>query len=478
MNRSPVAAVALLFGLGAPLVQDPAKPVPAKSDTAPVATLGASNVDKLGKMVRSYYGYLDQESLAKAKKDLDKLVDESGKIAKAQKLADPLLALEDWREIVKRGLTVEKPTVSFSSLRAELKLVALPEDQTPVKTGLDAKDLQGVFDNKLKAFVSVPSDFAKVAYPVVVGLHPLQDEVHALKDMKKSKDVIEEVDRWSKATYSKEFLAKAIVICPVMDLVVRSSDQVSYARPHWESDEGAAWVFRALSRIIFPNVNYDPRRVFLDGSGSGSAAALLFCAQFPGLQTGAIARGPVPEKIDFENCLGTPILLVGPDAKAFGDTWKGKDGFLVETKDSLDDATLLQWMTDHPKVFAPKRITLKTNRLEFASSYWFKVTDQDRSKEGMGFVVDAVVDRDKNTITVVTNEKVKAFEIYLNDDLLDLSKEVRVVHRRSGAADAPEIEKFKGVLKRAVEDALEWAFKGSYGNTGEVYTACIQVELE
>ena len=83
-------------------------------------SLGAANVDKLSKLVRAYFADLDTDQRKKAKKDLEKLIDETNKAAKAQKIADPLLAVDDWREILRLGLTLEKPPVTVS-WRGELK---------------------------------------------------------------------------------------------------------------------------------------------------------------------------------------------------------------------------------------------------------------------------------------------------------------------------------------------------------------------
>ncbi len=492
MSVSSVALLAGVLILGLAARQEGGEAAPAKGSAAPEVSLGAANVEKLAKMVRSYYGFRDADqspgSIQKAKKDLDKLIDETAKVAKAAKVVEPMLALNDWREIVRRGLVVEKATVNVS-WRGDLRLLTLTEEQTPFASRGDPKELQAVFDHRLKVFVSVPVDFSKVAYPVLLGLHPMDDEVRALKDMKKSKPIVDEVEKWAKTTYSKEILAKAIVVVPVMDVAMRSADGVSYTRPRWDTDEGAEWAFRALSEIVFKNLNYDARRIFLDGQNTGAMAALLYCAQYPGLQTGAIVRGRPPERINFENCIGTPILFVGKESQSLYDEWKGKEGFVLDlpveqgddgmkVKEALDDATLLAWMAAHPKQFAPRRILLRTDRREFASSYWFCVTEEDRAQEKLSLVADASIDRDKNQISVVVNEKVKAFDLYLNDEMLDLSKEIRVVYRRTGgASEAPEKER-KEVVKRSVEDALDWAYRRPYCNTGDVYVGSVSVVLD
>src|SRR5688572_5188868 len=161
------------------------------------ASLGTGNVDKLSKMVRKYHGYLADEERKNAQKELEKLLTDATKIAKDGKFGDPLLALDDWREIVKRGLMVEKPVIPAG--RADLKLESVA---SPFDLSEDAKELGPAFDNKLKAFVSLPNDFAKVAYPIVLGLHPIDPEVKAAKDLAKTKALQDKVKAWATATYS------------------------------------------------------------------------------------------------------------------------------------------------------------------------------------------------------------------------------------------------------------------------------------
>lgn len=485
MIRASILAATLLASLVVPSTAARACPQDQKS---PSPLFGQSNLDKLGKLVRNYYGFVEKDELGRANKELQKLIEEAATIGKAAKLADPLLALDDWREIVRRGLTVEKPSANITG-KGELKLVDIP---SPIDQSSDKKELDGIFDNRLKAYVSVPNDFAKVAYPIILGLHPTTDEVRAAKDLTKAKAIDERVKAWATATYSKELLKKAIVICPVMDVALRGSDNVSWSRPRWDSDNGALWAFKALAEIVFKNANHDPSRIFVDGSGEAAAAALLFCARFPGVQTGAIVRGAPPQQIDFANCRGTPVLFVGAETKAFHDQWAGQEGFVVEHHESIDDATLGAWLTAHPKEYAPAKVAIETNEFAYAASFWVRVTDQDSTKETLRFRLDAAIDREKNEITVVTSEKVRGFELFLNDRLVDLSKPVKVMHRyevKLDEATASETEKaaakekekeslrFSGPLKRILEDTLNWAYYRPFSNTGEVYVANLRIDL-
>lgn len=437
------------------------------------ASMGPANVDKLSKMVRNYYGLVEEEKLNKAQKELEKLLADAGKIAKDGKFGDPLLALDDWREIVKRGLMVEKTVIPAG--RGELKL---SETASPFNLKEDAKELGAAFDNKLKAFVSLPNDYAKIAYPVVLGLHPIEPETKAAKDLAKSKTIQDKVKEWATATYSKELLAKAIVVCPVMDLPLRGADNVSFSRPGWDTTQGTQWAFNSLTEFIFKNVNYDASRIFVDGFGTSGAAALLYCARNSGMQTGAIVRGAPPQQIDFGNCGGTPLLFVGAECKEFFEANKALEGYVLEHRDALDDAGFVAWITDHPKVWAPRKIAIDTAARDFAASHWLRITYEDPAKEKLGIKVDAAIDAEKNQITVVTNEKVKGFEIYLNDAVVDLSRPIKVIHRYAGAEDAAkETVRFEGTVKRVLEDALRLSHDLPYNNLGEVYVAVVSVDL-
>ena len=104
------------------------------------------------------------------------------------------------------------------------------------------------------------------------------------------------------------------------------------------------------------------------------------------------------------------------------------------------------------------------------------MTDDDPSREKEPIFVEAVADRAKNEITVVTNKKVKAFELFLNDEVLDLSREVRILHRRVDDQAEPK-ELFKGVLKRGIEDTLDTSYYRPFCNTGEIYVASRPLEI-
>ena len=502
---------------GAPKEKSAAAPgqaTPKEKPAAPPSSLGAANVDRISKLVRLYYAELDvpHPDPKKVKKALEKVIEETGKAAKAQKLSDSLVAVDDWREILRLGFKLEKPVVSDSEIgRVKLQRVTL---ESPINPGALVKELGAVFDSKLKVYASVPADFAKVAYPVLLALHPTESEVKkGLSSMKKSKEIEDAAVAWANATYSKELLAKAIVVVPILDCVKRNDDGISFSRPAWDSRDGIDCAMKALQEVVLKALNYDCRRIFIDGTGSGAAAAVDWCARHPGLQSGAIVRGAPPADPDFlqrfENAAGTPILFVGGDkvedkvipyAKSILDKYSTIDWFskkekvkakdpatgeekeeeklvpLLVQKDALDDATLISWLNENPKVFTPKRIRLRASEAADAQSYWLVVKEYDPNLESDPIFIEAVADREKNEITVVTNKKVKAFEVYFNDDVLDLSREVRILHRRADDQAEPK-EVFKGLLKRGILDTLDNYYYRPYTNTSEFYVASKSIEI-
>lgn len=463
--------------------RDPGQGAGGDKAAASKVSLGASASNTFTKLARDYY--LVRDDPPKAKKALAKLVAEVDKTAKSLKIADPLVALEEWRDILQAALVPDKPAVVITS--HELKEVAIP---CPLDSKADVKEMKPAFDGTMKALVSVPADANKVEYPVIIGLHPAEMETKSLANLRKSAEIRDAAKQWATATYSKDLLAKAIVVVPILDFIKRSEDAVSFTRPGWNSDEGKGYIVSALNEFVrFALGNYDSRRIYLDGAGSGAAAAADFCTLFPSLLTGAIVRGPTPadDKFEerFENAVGVPMLFVGgekkdekivPFAKATLDKFGTAEGFKLTQKDVLDDATFLAWLNDHPKNYAPRKVRFHTGDLAYADCWWIRAFDVDPNLEKEPIVVDAAIDRDKNEITVVTSKKVKSFEVFLNDDVVDLSREVRILHRKMEDAGEPK-ECFHGVVKRVLETALDSLVKGYSVNTGEVYVASRLIEI-
>jgi len=471
MKTTHVYVICLLFNSG-PLA-------PAQDPSAPETTnlLPESVAKGYAKSVRTYFECLDREEFTKANKSLQEFTKDLQKAAKSMKVDSLLSRVTDWRKILLDGGIPEKPELKLANFaRGEFRMIDLGE--SPILINATEKELQGVFDKKYKAIVSLPQDYTKESYPVLLVLHEILEETNKpLKEMEKSKDMLERVDQWARQEYGPEFLASCIVLVPVMDCVIVGSSGLTASRPKWESVEGKTWCLKALSAVVLTAANHDPSRIFIDGHGLGSIAAMQLCALYPSLQTGAIVRGPAPDKIRFENCAGLPILFVGAQIKDFVDAWKHRPGFdKLRQMDSLDLVTLRQWLTDNSKNYCPDKIEIHTDNLAFGSAFWASITDIDVANDKIPLAnLIAEADRTSNTITVTTNAKVRGFTIYLNDRILDLSKEVKIINKHDG--DTEGTVRFQGMRERSLADMLDFGYRGVHGNTGEIFVTCVSIEI-
>jgi len=440
---------------------------------------------------RDYYEAQAADKLRDAEKILGKVESEVARASSSLRLEDPLGCLslvDDMRRIATLSFVTAKPD---SRLRGfdTFKLIDTPLSAklnlgSRRASDLKPKDLQNAFDLKRKVWISIPKAPAG-SPPVIVALHPTADETQkSLREMKKSTDLVKEVEAWAKATYPPEVLSQAIVVAPVLDVVTLAADGVTASRPAWDSFLGKYFAYTSLSDLVLANLDHDDARVFLDGHGNSAAAAMFYCAQHPGLQAGAIVRGSTPQKVVFANCRGAPLLFVGAEAKDFYTTWVSQEGFDLTHVDTLDAAELMQWIGAHHKEFSPLRVELTTTRFESRGAYWVQISDISLTLERAPDArIVGEIDREKNQITVTTNERVKGFHLYLNDALVDLGRKVRVIHRREATpreeGAKPEVSEtvaYEDLVPRSLRRMLELNYSRVHGNGGEYYVAQISIQ--
>ena len=433
---------------------------------------------ELVKLVQDHYAAKDSDMPGKALQYGEKIQDKLASIAKKEKLDDPnaLLAhVEDWREILLEAFVSATTTVKITATGSfGLRPVEL---DSPVGTGVDnSKELGKAFDEKLKAFVSVPRDYKRTRYPVILALHPAEDESgKKIEDMTTSSQLVKDVKDWLAETYPKEILEEAIVVAPVLDLVL-VNEGLSATRPQWDSIEGTRWAIIALTNIVRFNLNHDPQRTFLDGHGSGARAVMQFCAQYPSMATGAIVRGPTSQKINFVNCRGKPFLMVGEETRSFCDEWSRQEGYRLTHVDSVDPGAYVQWVTETRRDYCPQKVELHTDSRAYGAAYWLRIQDFDVTQDGIrNAEIIGEVNRQDNEITIETNPKVKEVILYLNDNLVDLDRELKVIHKTAGAAEGRIC--FQGTKERSLAEVLEIAYYQNHGNFGEAYVTQVRIEL-
>jgi len=125
------------------------------------------------------------------------------------------------------------------------------------------------------------------------------------------------------------------------------------------------------------------------------------------------------------------------DARGFGNLQTTViDGDMVTVIDAkgaaphLDSAgDILEWMGERERVMAPKKVVLEPNHDRFKKAYWVNIhvaesllttTGDDQPR------LSVEADREQNRITVEATS-VERFELLLNDEIVDLSKEFTIV---------------------------------------------------
>jgi hypothetical protein len=254
--------------------------------------------------------------------------------------------------------------------------------------------------------------------------------------------------------------------------------------------------YLAFFTILQMSLNYNINRLalFLDGSAGTAQAATEYAIGYPGQFTAVICRhlDSAPATDYLENARNIKFLLLAP---AEGDGAKLVSDFAEEAKakgvetqlvnagidengapDEAGVAALVELIGGTTKVTAPGRIHFTTRSSAYVNAYWLHLLEMELSEDSP-ITVEAEVDRAANEIRVKTPPDVRKFRVYLNDDLVDLGKSVKLVHTVV-KDDAPESTvRFEGTKTRNLETSLDVWFYNLSGNFGEVYTNFIDVEV-
>lgn len=179
------------------------------------------------------------------------------------------------------------------------------------------------------------------------------------------------------------------------------------------------FVFREL-RTMYA-IDFD--RVFLAGRGPGVDAALEIAARFPHVFAGVIGRaGDAGEDVDVTNFRNLPTFFAGAGggATSFAERAAAQGFENTTIKADATQADILAWIQDTPREANPLHVSL--NARIGSRAYWIAVPPTNLESDA---IVDARIDREANMVTV-TGEQIPSVEIYFNDQLLDLSKPVKV----------------------------------------------------
>jgi hypothetical protein len=226
----------------------------------------------------------------------------------------------------------------------------------------------------------------------------------------------------------------------------------------------------------------DLRRVVLDGADAAALVAArhreLFCGVVlhgadgrteggpdlvrlggvGGLPAYCVVDGKQAQQVAFANKLAADNALSvvetagGEDARLFGDA-----------------AKIAEWVAKLPREDQPRELDWFVYDGSFQRCYWINVLEFDSAAQpAPGFVAKA--DRAANSVTVETNG-VERFELWLNDAIVDLNRDVAIVVRDAGK----DLPFYSGRVERKVTVLVSELEESNH--PWRVYTARFVVDL-
>jgi len=218
----------------------------------------------------------------------------------------------------------------------------------------------------------------------------------------------------------------------------------------------------------------DQRRVFIDGDNT----AAVIAARFPEVFAGAILHGATGfgrgtsfgsvREVNLSKhggLTGLPTYCITNEkkkshasfaAKLAASTKASVQQTAADPKNPLGDAEkLAEWMEKVERQDQPRKLEYTIHDPSFQRLYWIYVNGYDGTFNGSsasrpmaGFTAEA--DRATNVIEI-DSRGLAHFELFLNDALLDLNKEITI----NILDGEEEMEFFKGIAQRSVSVLLD-----------------------
>ncbi|MFG0319208.1 MAG: hypothetical protein ACF8XB_18180 [Planctomycetota bacterium JB042] len=385
--------------------------------------------------------------------------------------------LEKQLESTARSKKVDSLLVSPVDLRAAFSAPMFP-DKRPKKGFLTERSAEFPLAAgqvmKVDYLLQLPKGYRPdTPSPCILALPPAKDRLDQLKN-------------WAEKAYPDALTETAMVVIPY-----RESGNID-----WMSEEGRQLAFFAFTDV-YKQYHVDRLKLFLEGHGPTGPAAVDFASALPTLFSGVILRSfdQAPDTTLLGNADHLPFLLLSAgedDAKRlvaeFADEAKAKGvsativDATIEEDGGADEASIAkvaEFLTGTRKDVAPKRVTITVPTVVQSSSYWISLAHPDQIFDPEKPIsLEAEVFSESNEFRVKTPSSVLGFTIYLNDELVDMGKPIKVVHTvvtDEGEGEAKTL--FEGTKARNFEFALQSWFLNLSGNIGEVYTNSIDVEV-
>jgi hypothetical protein len=361
---------------------------------------------------------------------------------------------KEWKKYDKRGLLG-----SMVDLRAVFYNCFKPEKSKIGKGSLLEKEVK---DTPVKYAIRLPRKYTeKKPWGTILSL-PSGKEGSWMRP----RDYFSKI--WGKSAIIEQFIMQI----PHLPAELEMDPIPNYSRDRAEEEENKriGSVFGAFGFLI-NNYTVDRARVFLDCGTETCGFGVRFATLFPDRWAGLILRD-VTEVDDLRigNLLSVPILVLktpnnAATVTAMKKRWDETCPGMMTVLDAKGDAPhlesaddILAWVADKKRSMVPMKITLEPNHDRFNRAYWVDIHVADSLLNTSGDErprLQAVADRAANRITIDA-VGIERFEILLNDDLVDLSKEFTIVV--NGKAVKETRRRSFGEMKRRMLDRNDWDY--------------------
>jgi len=325
---------------------------------------------------------------------------------------------------------------------------ALVDDEPPrirpekiLEGELESRDSSG---GAIKVAYRLPKDYdPQQSYPLIVAIP----------------DVDERPPEHLRSYWtSTEARTGAIVVCPEMP---RERDEWSRVMVAGRRG-GLCHVLGAL-RFATEHFAVDHDRVYVAGRGKGVPAAVATGNYSPQRFAGIVGRSGDPGEIGPENFHGLPTYFAsgGSRASSFRDTLRAAGIENCEQVPGAVEEDIWRWIDAHPRETYPERVTLAVGTPFPTRSYWLRVAPIAPDARAT-----ASIDEESNTVRI-TAHGVSWVTLYLNDDLVDLDRPVRILCNGMEQTS---------IVERSMIDTLDFLHDGT-SDPAMVFVAKAEIDL-
>ncbi|MBL8859527.1 MAG: hypothetical protein JNL28_13545 [Planctomycetes bacterium] len=387
----------------------------------------SSDIDKLGKLISTYISARnDNKGLGKAEEDL----------------AKELASLE--KRIKKSPLAVpgEMGKALWSSYSYE-------KNQKVRKGKVDVVEQPAYWDEKVKFGYAIWTPYKydpRKSYPLILCIPDAGE---------KPADHITE--NWIDSDIRDNAIIAAVPMPEDTALWLESGG------PNTEGGAGdVLFTFGRIQRLYA--IDFD--RVYLVGRGRGVEAAVTIASKYLDRFAGVIGRsGDVAADMPAENFKNQALYFTGAGAHttSFEERLKKLGYDVLQRKDDGTEKDVWTWIQSHPRNSHPTEVVLYPTNPIPTRSYWLDIEPTDAA--GVVYI-RAKLDKEANTITV-EGDGVKKFNVYFNDDMLDLERPVKVI------ANGSEVTR---TIQRNLPRALDFVYSAR-SDPGRFYVNSMNFDL-